>query len=116
MEAYILIQTELGRAPEVVAKARSVEGITSADAVVGSYDVIARMKLRNPDEAARAVATILAIDGVGRALTCPVEGQWHPEGRRHSAGGHTAGATRGARRPAPCRISPFGREPVHAEP
>jgi len=48
--AYILIQTEVGVIGSVAAKVGGVKGVTSAEAVTGPYDVIARAEARNLDE------------------------------------------------------------------
>ena len=42
VSAYILIQTEVGKAATVAEQVRAVEGISAADDVTGPYDVIAR--------------------------------------------------------------------------
>ena len=42
--AYILIQTEVGVVGPVAAEVAGVKGVTSAEAVTGPYDVIARRR------------------------------------------------------------------------
>lgn len=71
--AYILIQTEAGRAATVAGEVAGIKGVGSAEVVTGPYDVIARAEARNLDELARAVVSrIQAVSGVTRTLTCPV--------------------------------------------
>ena len=71
--AYVLIQTEVGKAAAVVAAFRGVPGLSDAASVAGPYDVIARVEARNIDELARLVISrIQALDGVARTLTCPI--------------------------------------------
>ncbi|HXF57760.1 MAG TPA: Lrp/AsnC ligand binding domain-containing protein [Actinomycetota bacterium] len=71
--AYILIQTQVGKPLEVAREAARVEGVLSAEAVTGPYDVIARAEARDLDLLARTVLSrIQEIDGVTRTLTCPV--------------------------------------------
>lgn len=73
VSAYILILTELGRAADVAAAVRTIDGVEAADDVTGPYDVIARAQAQDVDELGRlVVARIQAIDGIDRTLTCPV--------------------------------------------
>ncbi len=71
--AYILIQTEVGKAAHVTREIGQIQGVVSVDGVTGPYDVIARAEAPDLDELARdVVMKIQAIDGVTRTLTCPV--------------------------------------------
>jgi DNA-binding Lrp family transcriptional regulator len=73
VSAYILIQTEVGKAARVAEQVRVVEGITAADDVTGPYDVIARAEAETVDELGRMVVSrVQMIDGITRTLTCPV--------------------------------------------
>lgn len=73
MDAYILIQAQVGKAAEVGKEVIGIKGVTSAEAVTGPYDVIARVEARSIDELGRlVVAKIQGVDGVTRTLTCPV--------------------------------------------
>jgi DNA-binding Lrp family transcriptional regulator len=73
VSAYILIQTEVGKAARVAEQVRVVEGITAADDVTGPYDVIARADAETVDELGRMVVSrVQMIDGITRTLTCPV--------------------------------------------
>lgn len=73
VEAYILIQTEVGRAADVAAEVRDMQGVKVADDVTGPYDVIVRAEARNVDELGKlVVARVQSIDGITRTLTCPV--------------------------------------------
>jgi DNA-binding Lrp family transcriptional regulator len=55
--AYILIQTEAGRAAAVAAALRDVPGVSEVSAVTGPYDVIVRAVAPNIDELGRLVVT-----------------------------------------------------------
>ena len=44
VQAFILIQTEVGKAATVAEAIRTVAGVTSAEDVTGPYDVIARVE------------------------------------------------------------------------
>lgn len=73
VSAYILIQTEVGKAAHVAQEVRTVDGVVSADDVTGPYDVIARAQAETVDELGRMVVSkVQMIDGITRTLTCPV--------------------------------------------
>ncbi|MBA2574243.1 MAG: Lrp/AsnC ligand binding domain-containing protein [Actinomycetota bacterium] len=73
VQAYILIQTEVGKAAEVAHNIADVSGVTLAEDVTGPYDVIVRAEARNVDELGKlVVAKVQAISGITRTLTCPV--------------------------------------------
>jgi DNA-binding Lrp family transcriptional regulator len=71
--AYVLIQTEVGKAAGVAAALRDLPGVAEAESVTGPYDVIARAQARNIDELARLIVSrVQTLGGVARTLTCPV--------------------------------------------
>lgn len=73
VSAYILIQTEVGKAAEVAEKIREIDGVVAADILTGPYDVIARAECDTLDELGRMVVSKLdMIGGIGRTLTCNV--------------------------------------------
>ena len=73
VQAYILIQTDVGKAAEVAAAIGQLKGITMAEDVTGPYDVIVRAEARNVDELGKmVVAKVQNVDGITRTLTCPV--------------------------------------------
>ena len=45
IEAYVLIQTEVGKAAQVVAAVRKIPGVTRAVVLTGPYDLLAMLKL-----------------------------------------------------------------------
>ena len=51
VQAYILIQTEVGKAAQVAKEVADIAGVTSAEDVTGPYDVIVRAEAKNVDEA-----------------------------------------------------------------
>ena len=72
-DAYILIQTEVGKSSHVTQETRKIAGVVSVDAVTGPYDVIARAEGKNLDSLSQAVLVkIQEVDGVTRTLTCPI--------------------------------------------
>jgi Transcriptional regulators len=73
VQAYILIQTEVGKAATVARQIADIGGVTQAEDVTGPYDVIVRAEAQNVDELGRlVVARVQSIDGITRTLTCPV--------------------------------------------
>ena len=73
VSAYILIQTEVGKAAQVATEVSSIEGVVSAEDVTGPYDVIVRAEARNVDELGKLVVSkVQNLDGITRTLTCPV--------------------------------------------
>ena len=71
--AYVLIQTEVGRAAGVARAASALPGVASAEGVTGPYDVIARCHAASVDELGRmVVGAIQRIEGILRTVTCPV--------------------------------------------
>jgi DNA-binding Lrp family transcriptional regulator len=73
VQAYILIQTEVGRATEAVRAIREVPGVTIADDVTGPYDIIVRAEADDVDQLGRlVVAQIQSVPGITRTLTCPI--------------------------------------------
>lgn len=73
VSAYVLIQTEVGKAAQVATEIRSIDGINSADDVTGPYDVIAVASADTMDELGKMVVSrVQMIEGITRTLTCPV--------------------------------------------
>lgn len=73
IEAYVLIQVEVGKQPKVAAAVAQIEGVAAAHSVAGPYDVIIRVAAEDVDALGRLTALqIQAVDGVTRTLTCPV--------------------------------------------
>ena len=73
VQAYILVQTEVGKAADVARQIAQIAGVTQAEDVTGPYDVIVRASAENVDELGKLVATgIQSVAGITRTLTCPV--------------------------------------------
>jgi DNA-binding Lrp family transcriptional regulator len=73
VHAYILIQTEVGKAAAVAQEVREIVGVAEAEDVTGPYDVIVRAEAESVDELGKlVVAKIQAVEGITRTLTCPV--------------------------------------------
>jgi DNA-binding Lrp family transcriptional regulator len=73
VRAYVLIQTEVGKAADVANEIGALEGVVSADDVTGPYDVIATAEAGSVDDLGKMVVSkVQMIDGITRTLTCPV--------------------------------------------
>lgn len=69
--AYILIETAVGQAREVLGKLRAMDNVVEADIITGNYDLIA---LAEADDMVALVdlvtARVQSIGGVERTITC----------------------------------------------
>lgn len=73
VQAYILIQTEVGKASSVASAIKDIPGVTLAEGVTGPYDVIMRAEALSMEEFGRAILSkVQAVPGITRTLTCPV--------------------------------------------
>ncbi len=73
MRAYVLIQTDTGRAADVAGSIRGLSGVISTEAVTGPYDVVVFVEAEDVDALGRLVLTaIQSVEGIVRTLTCPV--------------------------------------------
>ncbi|AUI60973.1 Lrp/AsnC family transcriptional regulator [Amycolatopsis umgeniensis] len=73
VHAYILIQTEVGKAAAVAAEISTISGVTSSEDVTGPYDVIVKAAAETVDQLGQlVVAKVQNVEGITRTLTCPV--------------------------------------------
>jgi len=73
VEAFMLIQTEVGRAEVVAKQVAALPGVLSSEYVTGPYDVVARVGSESlADLQASVVANVQGIEGITRTLTCPI--------------------------------------------
>ncbi len=71
--AYVLIQTEVGKAAQVASEVADIAGVKSSEAVTGPYDCIVHAEAEDMDALGKlVVARVQAIEGITRTLTCPV--------------------------------------------
>jgi len=71
--AYVLIQTDVGKAADIASQVGAVTGVVSAEDVTGPYDVIARAEAASVNDLGRMVVNdIQRIEGITRTITCPV--------------------------------------------
>ena len=73
VQAYVLVQTEVGTTAGVRAAIAALPGVVSAEDVTGPYDIIVRAEAPGMDELGRDVlSAIQQVGGITRTLTCPV--------------------------------------------
>ena len=73
VEAFMLIQTEVGRAKVVAKQLAALPGVLSSEYVIGPYDVVVRIGADNlADLQANVVASVQQVVGITRTLTCPI--------------------------------------------
>jgi DNA-binding Lrp family transcriptional regulator len=73
VQAYILIQTEVGRAAAVASEVAGIDGVTRAEDVTGPYDVIVHVEALDEDALGeQVVRAVQKVPGITRTLTCPV--------------------------------------------
>ena len=73
VRAYVLIQTEVGKAAAVAGKVNEIPGVVLAEDVTGPYDVIVQAEADSVDELGKMVVSrVQLIEGITRTLTCPV--------------------------------------------
>jgi DNA-binding Lrp family transcriptional regulator len=73
VHAYVLVQTEVGKAAHVAQELSRIDGVLVAEGVTGPYDVIARAEAASMNELGRMVVRDMQqIEGITRTITCPV--------------------------------------------
>ncbi len=72
-QAYVLIQTDVGRSAQVAEEVGVIEGVIAAHNVTGNYDVIVLAEADSMDDLGRLVVNkIQLINGITRTTTCSV--------------------------------------------
>jgi len=75
VQAYILIQTDVGKAAAVAAAISAIPGVTLAEGITGPYDVIMRAEAPTMEDFGRLILSkVQGVPGITRTLTCPVTG------------------------------------------
>jgi DNA-binding Lrp family transcriptional regulator len=73
VHAYVLIQTDIGKAAQVAHQVSAVDGVMTAEAVTGPYDVILEAEAPSMNDLGRMVVRdIQQIEGITRTITCPI--------------------------------------------
>lgn len=73
VEAFVLIQTEVGRAEVIAKQLAGLAGVLSAEYVTGPYDVVVRVEADTAAELqSTVVSSVQQVSGITRTLTCPI--------------------------------------------
>ncbi len=73
VEAFVLIQTEVGRAEVIAKQLAGLSGVLSSEYVTGPYDVVVRVGADSPAELQSSVVpSVQQVPGITRTLTCPI--------------------------------------------
>ncbi|WP_433297098.1 Lrp/AsnC ligand binding domain-containing protein [Actinoplanes sp. CA-030573] len=73
VQAYILIQTEVGKAHDVAVSIGKIAGVIRVDAVTGPYDVVVLAEAHTVDDlGGLIVSKVQNVTGIMRTLTCSV--------------------------------------------
>lgn len=73
VEAFVLIQTEVGRADVIAKQLAGLHGVLSSEYVTGPYDVVVRVGAQTQAELKSTVVPgVQQVPGVTRTLTCPI--------------------------------------------
>jgi DNA-binding Lrp family transcriptional regulator len=73
VHAYVLIQTDIGKAAQVAQQVSGIDGVLTAEAVTGPYDVIVEAEAPSMNDLGRMVVRdVQQIEGITRTITCPV--------------------------------------------
>jgi len=79
VEAFMLIQTEVGRAEVVAKQLATIPGVLTAEYVTGPYDVIVRIGADTIERMQTDVVPgVQQISGITRTLTCPIASNAQP--------------------------------------
>jgi|NGEPerStandDraft_13_1074530.scaffolds.fasta_scaffold33674_1 DNA-binding Lrp family transcriptional regulator len=77
MEAFILLQVQVGTDAQVARLVGDLPGVVAVNVVTGPHDVVVRAEADSIDELGkRVLRPIQEIDGVTRTLTCPIMRRW----------------------------------------
>ena len=69
--AYILIETQVGKSPDVAAALQALAGVPSVDIITGDFDIIALVEALDMVSMADLVTgQVQSISGVTRTITC----------------------------------------------
>lgn len=71
IQAYVLLQTDIGASVAVSAGLAEISGVVQADVVTGPYDVIARIEAATIEDLSKVVISrIQQVPGISRMVTC----------------------------------------------
>ncbi len=71
--AYVLINTDMGKASEVSKEISKIDGVAKVQCVTGQIDIIAFIESDNINELGKIVANqIQNVSGIIDTITCPI--------------------------------------------
>jgi DNA-binding Lrp family transcriptional regulator len=72
MRAYMFINAMRGQSLALTRAIKSIDGVTTADAITGDYDIVAAVEARDLTELRTTMAGVQSIDGILKTTTCMV--------------------------------------------
>ncbi|MFG3339778.1 Lrp/AsnC ligand binding domain-containing protein [Glycomyces sp. NPDC048151] len=73
VQAYILVQTEVGMADQVSEAVSAIEGVVRVDIVTGPYDVVVLTEAASGEHLKTLVVSrVQRVAGITRTLTCSI--------------------------------------------
>lgn len=73
VQAYVLIQAEVGKARDVARAIRDIPGVVRVDAVTGPYEVVVLAEGPDMDDLAQlVVGRVQLVPGITRTVTCTI--------------------------------------------
>lgn len=73
VQAYVLIQAEVGRSRDVASAIADIPGVARVDAVTGPYEVVVLAEAPDMDDLGRmVVGRIQHVPGITRTVTCTI--------------------------------------------
>jgi len=73
IQAYVLINTKIGKTEEVAKLLKSMPEVKHLDVIMGPYDIISLLETDSHDSIANTVMhKMQTIDAINHTMTCPV--------------------------------------------
>ena len=72
MRAYMFINAMRGQSLGLTRQIKAIEGVTSADAITGDYDIVAAVEAKDLADLRTTMAGVQGIDGILKTTTCMV--------------------------------------------
>ena len=72
VEAFLLIQCDMGTGAAVTGEIRKVPGVVLAHYVTGPYDLVARVEAEDLGTLSKLVDEVQLVPGVTRTMTSPI--------------------------------------------
>ena len=72
MKAYMFINSMRGQSLGLTKSIRAVDGVLSADAITGDYDIVASVEVKDLADLRTVMAGVQGLDGILKTTTCMV--------------------------------------------